>query len=81
MTAPFSRHHRLAMAIAATLTLGLWGCGQYALGWEKANPKSVAAYVSELAGDRSAVVRPAYFSELFAYYYTGKAPVFDQDAF
>jgi beta-glucanase (GH16 family) len=28
MTAPFSRHHRLAVTIAATLTLGLWGCGQ-----------------------------------------------------
>jgi beta-glucanase (GH16 family) len=28
MTAALSRHHRLTVTIAATLTLGLWGCGQ-----------------------------------------------------
>jgi mannosyltransferase len=69
-------------ACAGLALLGAsWGSGQYALGWEKANPKSVMAHVNELADARSVVVRPAYFGDLFGYYYAGKAPVFDADSF
>jgi hypothetical protein len=50
--------------------------------WEKANAKSVAAFVETVASERTdLVIRPSYFQELFNYYYHGKAQQADEGPF
>ncbi|MEK6570534.1 MAG: glycosyltransferase family 39 protein [Bacteroidota bacterium] len=50
--------------------------------WEKANAKSVAAFVETVASERTdLVIRPSYFQELFNYYYHGKAQQVDEGPF
>ena len=60
------------------IAVGAWGCHYYFIGWEKANPKAVVAYVDSQVTANSVVIRPAYFSSLFSYYDTRSASVFDQ---
>jgi uncharacterized membrane protein len=65
----------LGMMLAA----GAAGCWKYKTAWQKANPKQVVAYVQALKGARAAVVRPAYFAPLYAYYDRGTTFVVDED--
>jgi uncharacterized membrane protein len=66
------------LSLCFFLMAELWGCGYYLRGWEKANPKAVVAYVNDHLTSHTVVIRPAYFSDLFSYYYKGSAPVLDQ---
>jgi len=71
-------------ALPAVLTLvilagSLAGVRAYFTTWEKANPKSVMAYVNSLPSDASVVVRPAYFAELANYYSAGGRTMLDED--
>jgi len=56
-----------------------WSCKKYLTSWQKANPKAVVAYVQELKQPGTVVIRPAYFSELFAFYDQGPTVVVDED--
>jgi mannosyltransferase len=58
---------------------GGWGCEYYITRWQKANPKSVMAYVQELKDANTVVVRPFYFATLFNFYDHGPTLVIDQD--
>jgi uncharacterized membrane protein len=51
----------------------------YFSSWEKANPKSVAEYVARRASPDTVIVRPAYFSKLFGYYYRGSGRITDEN--
>lgn len=58
--------------------VGLW-C--YFSGWQKANPKTVVAFVDAYAPLHPLVIRPAYFSFLYKYYDQGRTQPLDTDAF
>jgi hypothetical protein len=68
---PFVRV-RLLVASALVILSGFGTFRYYQ--WDKANAKSVAMFVETIAAsDSDVVIRPAYFEELFNYYYRGKA--------
>jgi uncharacterized membrane protein len=67
------------LCLGLVLAAEIWGCRYYCTGWEKANPQAVVAYVNSQTTRNTVIIRPAYFSDLFSFYYTGSAPVFDQD--
>jgi hypothetical protein len=68
---------RLLVASAFVILSGLETFRYYH--WDKANAKSVAVFVETIASsDSDVVIRPAYFEELFNYYYRGKARQVDE---
>lgn len=71
---------RLAFAGVFLLLAGV-GTFRY-FHWEKANAKSVAAFVETIASEKTdVVIRPAYFADLFNYYYRGRAQQVNEGAF
>lgn len=63
---------RWAIALLFVVSQGA-GYVQY-LGWEKANPRAVGAYLDSLRLTRSdLIIRPWYYADLLEYYYWGKA--------
>jgi len=56
-----------------------WGGWIYFHRWQKANPKTVVAYVHHLRQPGLIVVRPAYFADLFNFYDHGTTLAVDED--
>ena len=73
---------RLWRAALVVLLLGIdcAGLRHYFANWEKANPQAVVGYVSRQAGDNDVIIRPAYFHDLFSYYYLddGRKSIVDE---
>src|SRR5262249_19587646 len=53
----------------------------YFEGWQKANSKAVVQYVHWLKKSDTIVVRPSYYSDLFAFYDQGLTPTIDEHVF
>ncbi len=69
---------RMALLAACLASQG-WGAWVYFHGWQKANPKAVMQYVRWLRQADTVVIRPAYFSDLFAFYDQNATPALDED--
>jgi uncharacterized membrane protein len=64
--------------MAVLLSSQAWGAWIYFHSWQKANPKSVVAYVHRIRQPGSVVVRPDYFADLFNFYDQGTTLAVDE---
>jgi uncharacterized membrane protein len=76
-----SRNHLQFVLAGVFVALSAVGTYRY-YHWEKANAKSVATFVEGVASEKTdVIIRPAYFEELFNYYYRGNARQVDEGSF